>query len=239
MNWWNMITPHEEEMPGFLRRYIGKATGWRTPKRRWEDLWRLKRGELNHVMGMRKFGTITNKFKGPKFQKGIICATAAYTSVGTQPNLQDITDDKAPATGAQRIHIGYDSDGSIRWAEGGLVGSIVYVDLTTQTDDSNNHTNDWWPDQPDTNEGLNWDIRYTNVTATFSFNFSATVEDVWVNLDTMSNNIADATSTGIMGTAQVGKGTGVDDGVGDVEIRPTGGGATVASHTLDIQVTKT
>ena len=61
MSWWDMVSPHEEEMPDFLRAYMGKGMQFRTPKRRWEDLWMLKRGEMNSLVGVRRFN-------GPKYQ---------------------------------------------------------------------------------------------------------------------------------------------------------------------------
>jgi len=256
VRWWDMVSPQgEQEMIPFLRAYMGKGKQFRTPKRMWEDLWRLKRGEMNQVMGMRKFDMLGN-FKGPKYQKGMIAiATAVHATGGTEPNLQNITHTESNVSPAQsRISIWYDSDGGIEfWSGTGGVASVLYAPLTTQSDDSNNHTNDWWPDQNETNEGLNWDIRYTALTAGGAggiFHYFQTtvpadrVEDTWYLLDTVSNDAADATDEGAMGFNRA-NGTAKNPSTGtatldvDVEIRATGSGSAVASHTLDLAVTGT
>jgi hypothetical protein len=239
MSWWDMVSPQgEQEMIPFLRTYMGKGKQFRTPKRMWEDLWRLKRGDMNHVMGMRNF-------KGPKYQKGIICAAQAFGgAVSTEPDLSDVAHDKATSSAATRIHIAYDSDGTIEHYFGTTALSILYTKLTTQDNQTaNDHTLEWWPDSPETNEGLNWDIRYTNLTSAFTFFFTTTgtapaarVEDTWYLLDTVSNDHVDATTAGSLAVRITAKGTGTTNGITDVEIRPTGGGSTVASHNVNIQV---
>ena len=245
LRWWDMVSPQgEQEMIPFLRTYIGKATGWRTPKRKWQDLWMLNRGDMNHIMGMRKFGSISNYFTGPKYQKGMIAiAAAVYDGGGTEPELTDIDYSKTAATGAQRVHVAYDSDGSIVWGEGGVIGGLTYADLTTQ--DGGSHSTEWWPDKPETNEGLNWDIRYTNLTNSFDFHFRTTVttpadraEDSWFVLDDVSNDYADATNQGALVITAVGKGSSSDTGITDVEIRVTTSGSAIASHNVDTTVTK-
>ena len=253
-SWWDMVTPREEEMPAFIRAYVGKGMQFRTPKRVWEDLWRLKRGYMNSILGMRKFGKITN-FKGPKYQQGILHPIGFYHSLGSTPNLQNITHTESNVAPAQsRISIWYDSDGGIEfWSGTGGVTSVLYSPLTTQSDDSNDHTNDWWPDQPDVNEGLNWDIRYTALTAGGAggiFHYFQTtvpadrVEDTWYVLDTVSNDAADATDEGAMGLNRA-NGTAKNPSTGtatldvDIEIRTTTSGSAVASHTLDLAVTGT
>lgn len=245
LRWWDMVSPQgEQEMIPFLRAYMGKGKQFRTPKRIWEDLWRLKRGEMNHVMGMRKFGKLTN-FKGPKYQAGILHPVGMWHSAasgGTEPELTDIDYSKPSGSGAQRIHVAYDSDGAIQWATGGIVGSATYADLTTQ--DGGSHSTEWWPDQPETNEGLNWDIQFTNVVNAMDFTFRTTVTtpadrtvDVWYLLDDVSNDHADGTLGGALVTRMAGgKTTGSATGEVDVEIGtdPTA----IASHTVDITVTK-
>jgi len=245
-----MVSPREEEMPEFLRTI---ALGWRTPKRKWEDLWRLRRGELNHVLGMRQAPSLR------KHQRGSVSAFAHAPVVpeaggGSTPNLQDITDEYSVSSPTiARISIAYDSDGSIvADLDCAGPGTIVYAALTTNSDDANDHTNDWWPDQPDVNEGLNWDIRYTNLvetgSATGRWYFYDTggaanrVEDTWYLLDTVTNDHADASANGALGinrnngTAK-SPSTGTANNVMDIEIRATGTGSAVASHQVDITVT--
>lgn len=255
LRWWDMVSPTEEEMPDFLRAYMGKGMQFRTPKRMWEDLWMRKRGEMNHVIGMRKAGTIAN-FKGPKYQKGIICATAfGVAADGTEPNLQNITNATSSISPApSRQQYAYDSDGGIEGdTDAGTEATIVYVTITTQTDDTNNHTNDWWPDQPDTNEGLNWDIRYLNEALTGSTTGIVLMHlladntgvnrtsATWYLLDTISNDHVIASHDGGIGVNR-NNGTTKDPAFGvttldvDVEIRATGSGSAVTSMHFDLDV---
>lgn len=245
LSWWDMVSPREEEMPEFIK-LVGP--GWRTPTRRWEDLWRLRRGELNHVLGMRKFPTLRRLQRGSvsMFPSAVAAAGGAG---GTEPDLTDIQNDHSSvAPSPSRSFIWYNSDGEIRWYEG--TSTPTYAALTTQTDDANDHTNEWWPDQPETNEGLNWDIRYTNdtsggsVTARYWLRTSVPADrtvDVWYLLDTVSNDAADAGVNGCLGvyrTNGIAKSpqTGVGTMIADIEIRATGTGSAVASHNTDQQV---
>jgi len=247
MSWWDMVSPREEEMPDFLRAYMGKGKQFRTPRRVWEDLWRLKRGHMNSMLSKRHFGT----FKGPKYQKGIICATAFGVDGSTSPNLQNVTHVNSQIAPTQaRIALAYDSDGSLEFdGDATTVGTVAYTDLTTASDDANNHTNDWWPDQPDVNEGLNWDIQYnsevhTGIGTFWAFYDTGAVSNrttaTWYLLDTVSNDHADASTHGAMainrgnGTAK-NPDTGSSDVLVDVEIRATGSGSAVASHSIDFE----
>jgi len=246
--WFGMVSPREEEMPDFLKVI---AQGWRTPKRKWEDLWRLRRGDLNHVLGMRQHS-------GPKYQRGVIGATArrrvlGVAAGGTMPDLTDVDGLEQNSAPAQsRISLWYDSDGGLEWYQGtGGVGSVLYSPLTTQSADANDHTSEWWPDQPDVNEGLNWDIRYLNEELTGSGGILHYFQDTvgpthrvsgtWYLLDTVSNDAADATDEGSMGVNR-SNGTAKSPNVGlatldvDVEIRATGSGSAVASHHCDFTV---
>lgn len=246
--WFGMVSPREEEMPDFLKVI---AQGFRTPKRKWENLWRLRRGELNHVLGMRQSPKLR------KYQTGVIghvAAAAAQQGVatGSAPNLQDVVDNyDAIAPAITRVSLYYDSDGAIMVdlaAQG--AATIVYTKLTTDSDDANDHTNDWWPDQPDVNEGLNWDIRYTNntsggtVTARHFFQTvvpADRIEDTWYLLDTVSNDAGDAIDEGALGVNRTNgtaksPTTGVGDLTTDVEIRATGSGSAVASHNVSLEV---
>jgi len=241
LSWFKMVSPTAEEMPDFLKK---AGTGWRTPKRKWEQLWRLRAGE----------------FRGPKRQRGSVSAFAGHAfpaaGGGTSPDLSDITDHHSvSAPTIARISIAYDSDGAIRAdLSATTIGSITYFTLTTESDDANDHTGEWWPDQPETNEGLNWDIRYTNLveggSASARWYFYDTggaanrIEDTWYLLDTVSNDHADASAHGALGINRsngTGKSpsTGSADNVMDVEIRATGSGSAVASHQVDITVTGT
>lgn len=243
--WWDTVSPREEEMPEFLKLI---AQGWRTPKRYWEDLWRLRRGELNHVLGMRRF-----KFGNPKYQKGVLHPAGFWHAPpgggGTNPTLTDITNtfSQVAPTPANQFYA-YDSDGSLDWDEfGGAFGTNpIYTGLSTETDDTNNHASEWWPDQPDVNEGLNWDIRYLNevlvggIAYYFRDNLGANrTTATWYLLDTVSNDHADGGANGAIGHRR-GNGTAKSPSTGtatldlDVEIRATGTGSAVASHTYDL-----
>ena len=247
MRWWDMVSPREEEMPDFLRAYMGKGKQFRTPKRIWQDLWMRKRGEMNHILGMRKFGTI-KIFNGPKYQKGIICATAfgVATAGGTSPALSTFSHTHTElAASASRIQLAWDSDGTLEHYFGTTVGLVVWTQLTTQSDDGNNHTNEWWPDNPETNEGLNWDIRRTNPTNdAFSFHLQTSVPadravDDWFLLDDVSNDHADAAKEGCLSTRIGTKGSGTTNSTTDIEIRIKDTGNAVASHNVDFTVIST
>jgi len=255
VRWWDMVSPQgEQEMIPFLRAYVGKGMQFRTPKRRWEDLWRLKRGFLNNRLGERNFGTLSlSNFKGPKYQRGIICAAAFGVEAGggTTPTLSNVADSNSVTSPSQcRNVLAYDSDGALRWdGAATTVASITYATLTTGTDDTNDHTGEWWPDQPDVNEGLNWDIQFTVDTQTGSgggsvwYSFSAASVNrtisTWYLLDTVSNDHADGSRDGCWG---VGRGngtakspvTGTTTHDGTIEIRATGSGSAVATHTVQL-----
>jgi hypothetical protein len=251
VRWWDWVSPQgEQEMIPFLRAYMGKGKQFRTPKRMWEDLWRLKRGDMNHIMGVRKAPTITN-FKGPKYQKGIICAAGVFASGGTEPDFTDITNTESNVSPTRsRTHVWWNSDGEIRFYTG-TAATPTYAALTTQSGDANNHTGEWWPDEPETNEGLNWDIRYTNendtVLGNVAWKFYDTVGvanrvvDTWYLLDTVSNDAGDLVNHGSYGTNR-SNGTAKNPTTGtaiqeaDIEIRATGSGSAVASNTTSLTV---
>jgi hypothetical protein len=253
LRWWDWVSPQgEQEMIPFLRAYVGKGMQFRTPKRKWEDLWRLKRGFLNNRLGERNFGMLSlSNFKGPKYQKGIICAAAFGVSTGTEPVLTAVTDSHSENSPTQcRNVLGYDSDGSLQWdGAATTVASITYATLTTGTDDTNNHTGEWWPDQPATNEGLNWDIQFTVDTQTgsgggsvwYSFSTTSTNRTIstWYLLDTVSNDRTNGTRDGCWGVGRTNgtaknpiTGTTTHDGT--IEIRATGSGSAVATHSVQL-----
>jgi len=257
VRWWDMVSPQgEQEMIPFLRTYMGKGKQFRTPKRIWEDLWRLKRGELNHIMGVRSFDMF-GKFKGPKYQRGIICATGAVVQAAagaTSPNLQNITNTTSQTAPTQtRQHYAWDSDGAIRIAnDGTTVASITYATLTTQTDDTNDHTGDWWPDQPDVNEGLNWDIQYNTESTGGTLAVAHYLKNAgtnrttatWYLLDTVSNDHADASVNGSIGLSRTnGSLKSPDTGSAtlavDIDIRATGSGGSVANQVFALTCTGT
>jgi len=246
VRWWDMVSPQgEEEMIPFLRTYMGKGKQFRTPKRMWEDLWRRQRGSLNHVMGGRNFGKISN-FRGPKYQQGILHPIGMWAPSGTGPDLSDIDHAYTGASGvAARVHLAYDSDGTIIWDTATTVGTVVYADLTTGTADSNDHTNEWWPDNPETNEGLNWDIGFTTVVNAYDFTFrtvatpiASRIVDTWYLLDDVSNDVVDGTLGGALVVRVIAKNTGITStGIVDVEIREKDTGDFLAKHTVDLDAT--
>jgi len=254
LRWWDWVSPQgEQEMIPFLRAYMGKGKQFRTPKRKWEDLWRLKRGDMNHVMGMR-IGPTIKAFKGPKYQMGIICAAhfgVAAGGGGTEPNLQNITHSRSQALAGtqQRLIFAWDSDGSVVHDIGATTAvSVAYTELTTQTNDTNDHTNDWWPDQPETNEGLNWDIQYndeslggTGGTVAYLQTTAAAnrTTATWYTLDTVSNDHGDGHQRGAICLIRANGNpktptSGTATLTVDIEIRTTTTGSAVTSNTLDL-----
>lgn len=254
MSWWDAVSPRDYEMPSFLRAYMGKGMQFRTPRRVWEDLWRLKRGDMNHILGMRKSDTIGN-FKGPKYQRGVLHPMGMWAEPpagGTQPNIQNITHSRSQAltNTPQRLVFAWDSDGSVEFdITATTTATIVYADLTTQTDDTNTHTNDWWPDQPDVNEGLNWDIQYNDDTyvqggsgQVLLLQDSGGVDRNTAQnyvLDTVSNDHGDASQNGALGITRANGPpkspvSGTSTLVADIEIRATGSGSAVTSNTVDL-----
>jgi hypothetical protein len=244
-----MVTPSEQEMVGILRALYG-PDWFRQPKRTWEELWKTRRGELNHILGMRQF-------QGPKRQRGSVGITVMpYGAQGEVPILSDIvnaTSSTAPTPSRQSY--AFDSDGAIVGdTDATIISSIVYTKITTQTDDANDHTSEWWPSQPDTNEGLNWDIRYLNAVGSLISGSGAIIlhlfedgggvdrtTDVWYLLDTVSNDHADAGDNGAIGCNRTNGGgksptTGLSNLAVDVEIRATGSGSAVASMSFDLDV---
>ncbi len=248
-SWFDMVTPSERELNAMLRLLYG-PDWFRVSRRKWEDLWRRRRGHLNAELGKRNFGTL-------KGQRGFIMATAVYKepAAGTTPELTDITHDHTAVSPNQsRIHVMYDSDGRIRWDElSGTVSSLVYADLSTGTDDTNDHTSEWWPDSPDTNEGLNWEIQYTIVSETGTCTrrkfqtvglVNRAAAPTWHLLDTVSNDGGDALNSGCLavhrgnGTAKTPE-TGTGEMTLDIDIRATGSGSSVADHRVDLTVNGT
>jgi len=112
--------------------------------------------------------------------------------------------------------------------------------------DANDHTSEWWPDNPETDEGLNWDIRYTNVADAFDWSFrrpdgsppGSRLVDIWYVIDEIDQDLADGSTMGALVIAITGKDVGTSDGIADIEIRATGSGAAVASHEVNLQVIK-
>lgn len=244
LRWWDMVTPSEQEMNEFLRAYVG-ADHWRVPSRRWQDLFMLN------------FGRLTESGRLKKYQRGMVqlvgksVQTAVYAG-GVIPILTDITNaTSSVAPTASRQQYAFDSDGGIEGdTDATTEATIVYVAITTQTDDANDHTNEWWPDQPDVNEGLNWDIRYLNESTPLNSGVYHLLADntgtnratnTWFLLDTVSNDHVDASHDGGIGcnrpngTAKTPN-VGLDTLTVDIDIRATGSGGPVASMSFDLDV---
>lgn len=248
-SWFELVTPDREDMDAFLRGYIG-ADAWRTPRRLWRRMHHSKAGILLAENRIPKFR---------RYQRGNFAmfpaGTTAKGAPGTVPNLQDITNATSSSSPtASRQQYAWDSDGGVEGdTDATTEASIVYADLTTQTDDSNDHTNDWWPDQPETNIGLDYDIRYDNEALTGNMDGviadhllpdntgTDRVSGTWYLLDTVSNDHGDATHDGGIGVNRnngIGKSPefGVTTLNVDVEIRATGSGSALATCHLDLDV---
>jgi len=247
-SWFDMVTPSEAEMRNFLREYIG-PDHWRVHQMRWRELFHRNAGILiaeNRIPKLRKF------------QRGSVGITVVANAAqqgaggGTEPALLDIVQSETQvAPESARIQIAYDVDGTIEYYFGTTVGLVVWAQLTTQSDDANNHDAHWWPDEPETDIGDDYDIRYLNEVeggagGTF-FYFRDTVgptnrvSGTWYLLSTVSDDHADASANGCInclrtnGTAKTPS-TGNADLDVDIEIRATGSGSALASHNLDLDV---
>jgi len=247
LRWFDMVTPSREEMDRFLREYIGPEH-WRVPHMRWHELFLRNAGILiaeNRIPKLRRFqrGSVSVHVQANAAQQGVS---------GDIPDLSNVVDEESNvAPTASRMNLWYDSDGEIRFYAGTALNP-TYAQLTTQSDDANDHTLEWWPDNPETNEGLNWDIRYTNLVETgtstseqyFSNASVDRIEDTWYLLDTVSNDAGDGVNDGCIrlnrnnGVAKTPS-TGTFNVDVDIEIRVTGSGSAVASHNLDLTVTGT
>jgi hypothetical protein len=113
LRWWDMVSPTPEEMVELIRAYQTKQW-WRIPRRCWEDMWRLQRGHMNHILGNRSFGL-------PKFQRGSVSVHVNVNPTpaagGSSPGMQNITHTRTTtAPNPSRIQLGWDSDGSVRYA---------------------------------------------------------------------------------------------------------------------------
>lgn len=235
LSWYEMVKPSAEEMIAFLRCYLG-ANWWRHPPKKWHDTYMRYRGQCGMAAYQRGFMRIPGFWSEP---------AAGETS----PALSAITHSHTELTPtAARIHIAYDSDGRIEWDATTNPTQIVYTELATETDDTNDHTGEWWPDSPDVNEGLNWDIRFTNETIggtggniqRFRDNLAANrTVDIWYLLDTVSNDHADASANGSWGLLRA-NGTAKNPNFGtatvtvDIEIRVKDTGSQVATHFVDL-----
>lgn len=243
-SWFDMVTPSEAEMRNFLREYIG-PDHWRVHQMRWRELFHRNAGILiaeNRIPKLRKF------------QRGSVGITVVANAAqqgaggGTEPALLDITNSESSvAPTAARNQIAYDVDGTIEYYFGTELVNVVYAQLTTQSDDANNHDAHWWPDEPETDIGDDYDIQYNSETeggtgGTFFYlrDISANrTTATWYLLSTVSDDHADGSANGAIvlnranGTAKTPN-TGTATLTVDVEIRATGSGAALASHTLDL-----
>lgn len=243
LSWFEMVTPDRVDMDAFLREYIG-ADAWRTPRRLWRRMHHSKAGILiaeNRIPKLRKL------------QRGsvgitVVANAAQQGADSAVPNLQNITNahsEVAPTPARQQYR--YHTDGGMEF-DGDAQGesTIVYAALTTQTDDANDHTDDWWPDQPETSIGLDYDIQFNSESATggvvhYLADNTGTnrTTATWYVLDTVFQDSADATHDGGIGfnrTNGVAKtpDVGLDTLTVTVEIRATTSGAALTSHDYDL-----
>jgi len=249
-SWYGMCKPQLGEMETFLKRFK-QPEFWRVPKIHWQQLWLENRGDLNHVLGVRHFG----KIKGPRYQRGMLHPAGFWhdppAAGGDAPALTDITNTyttTAPTNAGQQVR--YHTNGYIDWDEAVNFASIVYAQMTTDTDDANDHTYEWWDAAPSTGEGANYDIRYTGTTGTWTKIFYDTggaanrVVNTWYLISTVYADSGDGVADGCLRQHKPGGNAkspnpGTVTGTIDVEIRATGSGSALASHTVDLTSTAT
>ena len=244
-SWYNMCKPQPGEMETFLKRFK-QPEFWRVPKIHWQQLWLENRGNMNGVLGRRVF-------RGPKFQRGMLGPIGFWhdpPAVGAAPALTDITNtytNVAPTNSHQ--HIRYHTDGYMQLGEGATAAAAhaAYVQITTTTDDANDHTDEWWDAQPSTAEGANYDIRYTATTGTWTKIFHDGTADLVVNTwDLISAAYTDSLTAG-NGCLRLAKpgGTakspnpGTNAATADIEIRLASSGSALATQTVDMTCTVT
>lgn len=241
--WHDFLRPRQGEPEQLLQTYVG-TDWWRTPKRKMEELWLLKRPELNHMLGLREF-------KGPRRQRGSVSAFAygPVVPAGAAPALSTITNTYTTAAPDNpRQSIMYANDGTILWDE--VIGAgtgIVYAVLTTQTDDANDHTYEWWDAAPSASIGASYDIRYTAAAFDFIFTDGTDTDrtiNTWYLIQTVAADGGDGITRGCLqevkpaGTAKTPS-PGTDVGTATVEIRATGSGSALASHSITLTCTAT
>lgn len=252
-SWYDTLRPRRGEFEQFLQKYIG-ADWWRVPKRLKEELWLIKRPQLNHVLGMRRF-----RFGSPRYQRGVLHPVGFWFEPGGDPApaLTAITHTVSNVSPTQSWQLyGYDTNGHMEWYAGtGPVGSVVYSTLTTGSDDTNDHTAEWWDANPSTNIGASYDLQYNTVTENGTaggtiyhyFKNSSAIDrtiSTWYLISTVDADRADAANTGAIGMRR-GNGTAKSPSPGtsiltvDVDIRATGTGSALATHTLTITNTGT
>lgn len=239
MSWFALVTPSEAEMHQFLRAYVGPEH-WRVPIMRWRELFHRNMGILIQEGRLPKLR---------KHQRGSVGITVMpYVVGGTQPDLSDITNSESQvAPIAARSQIAWNDNGDMQHYFGTELVNVVYSQLTTQSDDANDHTAEWWPDNPEVSIGDDYDIRYLNAIpgglggTVFLLN-DGTVDrtsGTWYLITTVYADVADAGRNGAIvlnranGTAKTPN-TGTATLTVDIEIRATGVGVALASQALDL-----
>lgn len=246
--WYDMVSPRAWEMPDFLKL---AGQGWRTPKRKWEQLWMEQRGNFNKQLGRRVF-------KGPKFQRGVLHPVGFWfepPAAGPATNLSNVTHTHTEvAPTVSTILLGYDTNGHLEWdAFGGVISNLVWGTLTTGSDDANDHTDEWWDANPSTNIGASYDLQYNTVTETnggggtvFHYFKDGTATNrtisTWYLISTVDADRANGSNAGGIGLRR-GGGTAKSPDPGtsrlqvDVDIRATGTGSALATHSIDFTCT--
>ena len=157
------------------------------------------------------------EFRGPKRQRGIICAVGVYpTLVSGAVNLSN-------HTGVGRFH---DERFSAGTAESG-----VSFENDGQMWERNDHSSDtqynaeWWDDEPTTDIGDSYSVRALSAGKTGSWTESANSDDVWSILTSTKNWRRNRTTNGsstVTATFEVGpQPTGPADASASIEVRAT------------------
>lgn len=112
------------------------------------------------------------EFKGPRRQRGIICATAAYIAApagNVQIGAHSLTDEKF-SSGTTDARIQWQNDGQL-WAFR-VWGSDFEYPL------------EWWSDEPETSIGDSYECRHISTGKIGTFSVQAAVANTWITITT-------------------------------------------------------
>lgn len=116
------------------------------------------------------------ELKGPRWQRGIIIATAAYQHALAVPPFVNVTDIVTSNTTTAICISGarFNDDGSIDEISG-VLNTRIYTQI---------HTGEWWSGEPEVTIGDDYDIRCLSIDADGPWNVEPAVVGTYVGLDT-------------------------------------------------------